>query len=166
MPKFCGQEKCLVDANGRVKLSPRFERAFREEGAVEVVLHCLPEGGLGVYPPSVWNRLRAAEEQTVLKAATSVVARRQLRRFGAMTQSEELSNQGRITLPAGFRGMMGLEPGTEAVLVGCECGIEIWNAERWQAEQKRLWEHEASRAEAEMKADVAAAGWSPGQQEG
>ncbi len=165
MPKFCGQEKCLIDANGRVKLAPRFEREFREEGAAEIVLHCLPEGGLGAYPPAVWDKIRAAETDAVMRSATSVVARRQLRRFGAMTQAEELSNQGRITIPAGFRGMLGLEPGTEVVLVGCECGVEVWNAGRWQEEQKRLWEHEALRAEAEMKADVASAG-RPGGEEG
>ena len=158
MPKFCGQERCLVDANGRVKLCPRFEREFRGEGTAEVVLHCLPEGGLGVYPPAVWEQIRSAEGSAIVKSATSVVARRQLRRFGAMTQVEELSNQARITIPPGFRDGLALCPGQEVVLVGCECGIEIWNLTRWQDEQKKLLEHELLRADAEMRADVASAG--------
>ena len=158
MPKFCGQERCLVDANGRVKLCSRFEKEFKSGGSTEVVLHCLPEGGLGVYPPAVWEQIRAAEDAVIAKSATSVVARRQLRRFGAMTQVEELSNQGRITLPQGFRETLELLPGNDVVLVGCECGIEIWNLGRWQEEQRKLLEHEALRAAAEMKADVESAG--------
>jgi division/cell wall cluster transcriptional repressor MraZ len=155
---FCGQERCLVDANGRIKLSPRFEQDFRRAGAVEVVLHCLPENALAVYPLATWEQLRAGEERTVAQAATSIVARRQLRRFGAMTQVEALTNQGRVTIPPGFRSLLQLEPGTEAMIVGCETGVEIWNAEHWRAELAMLRNHEAQRAEAEMRADVEAAG--------
>jgi len=158
MARFCGQERCLIDANGRIKLSPRFEQDFRRAGALEIVLHCLPEAALGVYPLPVWEEIRAQEAKSVLKAATSIVARRQLRRFGAMTQIETLSNQGRLTVPPGFRDILQLAPGTEAILVGCEIGVEIWNAERWQKEVQLLWEHEAERGEAEMKADVLSAG--------
>lgn len=158
MTGFCGQERCLIDANGRVKLPPRFEQDFRKAGALEIVLHCLPEGALAVYPPAVWEQLRAQEAQAALKVVSSIVARRQLRRFGAMTQTEPLSPQGRITIPPGFRSALALEPGSEVMVVGSEIGIEIWNAARWQKEMQLLGEHETLRAEMEMKADVQSAG--------
>lgn len=159
MARFCGQERCLIDANGRVRLSPRFEQAFRSAGALEIVLHCMPEGALAVYPLPNWEQVRAADEaRSAGRAGSSVVARRQLRRFGAMTQVETLTNQGRVTVPPMFRKLLGLEPGTDVVLVGCEIGVEVWNAARWEAEFRVLWEHEAARADAEMKADVAEAG--------
>ena len=63
MIPFCGQDKCTLDANGRVKLSPHFLRDFRAHGS-EVVTHCLPEGALGIYPVSVWRHLREASAAT------------------------------------------------------------------------------------------------------
>jgi len=38
--------------------------------------------------------------------------------------------------------------------VGCEIGMEIWNTTRWQAEFRRLHEHELQKAEVEMSADL------------
>ena len=156
MIRFCGQDQRLVDANGRIKLSPSFEQELRKTGAVEVMLHCLPEGALAVYPLHVWEEMRAADATVAVKAVSSYITRSQLRRFGAMTQVEKLSNQGRLTIPPMFRGAVQLEPGTVAVVVGCEIGMEIWNAERWRQELQALQEHGQLRKDAELKADVAA----------
>jgi DNA-binding transcriptional regulator/RsmH inhibitor MraZ len=153
MPEFCGQETCLLDANGRVKLSPRFLNDFRQYGN-EVVLHCLPEGALGVYPRHIWQQMRQNEPRPATRAATSLVFRRQLRRFGAYSQAESISNQGRITVPNEFRELVQLIPGEPATLVGCEIGIEIWNGARWKEESRRLLEHEAQRGDMEMDADL------------
>jgi DNA-binding transcriptional regulator/RsmH inhibitor MraZ len=153
MVRFCGQDMCLIDANGRVKLSPRFLEDFREDGA-DVVLHCLPEGALGVYPEAVWLQMRQSEPRPAAKAAQSIVYRRQLRRFGAMTQAQSITNQGRITIPTQFRPILNLEPGCDAVVTGCEIGIEIWNAELWQQELTVLREHELQKGDAAMAADL------------
>jgi len=153
MVRFCGQEACLIDANGRVKLPPRFLTDFRQDDE-SVVLHCLPEGALGIYPAPVWTQMRQGEARPAAKAATSILFRRQLRRFGALTQSERITNQGRITVPNPFRELLGLEPGQNVILVGTEIGVEIWNAERWQDEFQILREHERRKAELEMTADL------------
>ena len=42
MLAFCGLDRCSVDANGRIKLSPRVIEDFARRGS-DVVLHCLPE---------------------------------------------------------------------------------------------------------------------------
>jgi len=151
--QFCGQDKCTVDANGRVKLSPRFLLDFGRTGN-EVVVHCLPEGALGVYPCAAWAQMRKTEEETPAKAGRSILTRRELRRFGALSQTEQISNQGRITIPVQFRGIAGLAPATEAILVGCEIGLEIWSAEAWEREFQVLLEHEKQKAEVEMRADL------------
>ena len=150
--QFCGQETCLVDANGRVKLSARFVADFGAAGE-RVVLHCLPEGALGVYPPAVWQQMRDGEPRPA-GAVESIVFRRELRRMGALTQAGEITNQGRITVPGQFRGLLNLEPGTEAVIVGCEIGVEIWNAKNWQNESQLLREHERQKAAVQMAAAV------------
>ncbi len=134
---FCGQDRCLIDANGRVKFSPRFLADLRRTGG-ELVLHCLPEGALGVYPTATWTQMRQGEPRPAARAAQSREFRRRLRRFGAFTQSERLTNQGRITIPPQFRSLLALEPGTDAMLVGCEVGVEVWNGGRWSEEFERL----------------------------
>ncbi|OPZ23488.1 MAG: cell division protein MraZ [Lentisphaerae bacterium ADurb.BinA184] len=153
MTAFYGQDSCLLDANGRIKLSPHFLSDFRRSGN-EVVLHCLAEGALGVYPAHAWEQMRQADAQPAARAAQSLVFRRQLRRFGALTEVETITNQGRVTVPVRFRERLGLRPGTEVVVVGCEIGVEIWNAESWQAEAELFIEHERQRGTAEMAADL------------
>jgi len=141
MVPFCGQERCLIDANGRIKLGARFLNDFRRTGD-EVVLYCLPEGALGVYPTSTWLQMRQREARPAIRAATSVEFRRELRRFGAMSQPEKLSNQGRITVPSHFRSALALDPGQDVILVGCEIGVEAWNAESWRHELDQLREQQ------------------------
>lgn len=153
MNEFYGEEKCLIDANGRLKLCPRFLELFRS-AADEIVLHCLPEGALGVYSPQVWQQMRQFEPRPAARAANSLLHRRQLRRFGALTHTERLTNQGRLTIPAQFRDRLNLQPGSEAVTVGCEIGIEIWNAEAWLTESEEVMNHELQRGYAEMQADI------------
>ena len=153
MIEFCGQDTCTVDANGRVKLAPRFLLDFRRHGP-EVVLHCLPEGAMAVYPAMVWTQMRQNPELTPGHAAQSAMVRRQFRWFGALTSIEAISNQGRITIPAHFRSLLDLLPGTEAVLVGCELGVEIWNSAVWQQEFLKLREHQQQKADVEMTADL------------
>ena len=155
MGGFRGQERCQVDANGRIRLPPAFDSDFRQAGALEVALHMLPEGGLAIYPLPVWEGLRATDASTAAQAATSVRARRHLRRFGAMTTVEGVSNQGRITIPPLFREQLGLEPGAAAVIAGCEIGVEVWNASRWQQELVAVTQQEQRREEAEMQAEIA-----------
>ena len=159
--KFCGQQSCKIDANGRVKLSSRFHDDFRE-GGENLILHCLPEGALGVYSKSVWAQMRQGEPRPATKAASSVVFRRQLRRFGALSQPEKLTKQGRITIPPQFRELLNLVPGTDAVIVGTEMGVEIWQQSRWDEEFNTLHAHELKRAEAEMAADLRKGGINDG----
>jgi MraZ protein len=154
MLAFCGQDKCSVDANGRVKLSPRFISDFTERCSGEVVLHCLPEGALALYPEEVYLQMRRNEARPAERAASSMVFRRNLRRFGSLSQPEKISAQGRITVPPAYREYAGLAPGSEIVVVGVEIGVEIWNAERWDEEMKMINQHAIEKGELEMAADL------------
>lgn len=160
MVRFCGQDSCLIDANGRVKLSPRFLADFAAIGGT-TVLRSLPEGALGVYPETVWQQMREAEANAAMQAGASAAYRRQLRLFGALSEVQAISNQGRLTIPLHLRERLGLVPGTEVMVVGAELGVEIWATSRWQTELDLLDQHESRKAEADMAADLAAAGQSP-----
>ena len=158
--RFCGQDSCLIDANGRIKLSPRFLADFHEVGG-STVLRCLPEGALGVYPDAIWQQMRQGEANSAAKAGGSAAFRRQLRLFGALSEPQAISNQGRLTIPTQFRERLGLVPGADVVVIGAEIGVEIWATARWQAELDALSEHEMRKAEADMAAELAAMGQRP-----
>ncbi len=154
MLAFCGQDKSSVDSNGRVKFSPRTCSDFKNRCNGEVVLHCLSEGALAVYPEEIYMQMRRAETRPAEKAGSSLVFRRNLRRFGSLSSSEKVSAQGRITIPSGIRKMLDLTPGEEIVVVGAEIGVEIWNAARWDDEIEKINSHAEEKGEREMKADL------------
>ena len=89
-----------------------------------------------------------------LKAAQSIVYRRTLRRFGAMSISVVVSNQGRITIPLAYRDHAALLPNNQAVVIGCEIGVEVWNCDRWQAEAELIQEHVVNKGQSEMDTDL------------
>ena len=141
MLAFCGQDRCLVDSNGRIRLAQHFVDDFLRRCSGEVVMHGLPEGAIALYPEEVYAEMRRQELQAVGEIASSFVMRRSLRRFGALTQPETISRQGRITLPVQFREFAGLAPGREACVIGVEVGVEIWSVERYLAEMAAIDEH-------------------------
>lgn len=153
MLSFCGTDRCQVDANGRVKLSPRILEDFARSGS-EVVLHCLPEGAIAVYPEKVYAAMRCPETDAAERAGRSMVFRRELRRFGAWSTQQRISPQGRLTIPPEYRDFAGLTAAGNAVVVGVEIGVEIWDRARWQEEQKNLMEHAREKGEREMAEDL------------
>lgn len=154
MLSFCGQDKCLIDANGRIKFSPRLLTDFIEHDGGEVVMHCLPEGALAVYPEGIYLQMRRSEPKPAERASSSMVFRRSLRHFGAMSRSDKISGQGRITIPAMYREYADIQPGTEVFVVGVEIGVEIWNTERWKDELSKVDSHIREKGQREMAADL------------
>ena len=58
---FCGQDRISIDANGRIKFSPRILRDFNDQCSGQIVMHCLPEGALAVYPEEIFQQLISAK---------------------------------------------------------------------------------------------------------
>ena len=61
MLTFCGIDYCSMDSNGRVKLSPKILEDFTSKGK-DVVLYCLPEGAIAVYPEETYLKIRQERE--------------------------------------------------------------------------------------------------------
>ena len=154
MLPFCGIDYCLVDANGRVRLTQHVVEDFLREGASDVVMHGLPEGCIAIYPESVWKRMRAATLNTPEQIGSSFSMRSSMRRSGALTASENISRQGRITLPELLRRHAHLKPGTEAVVVGIELGVEIWEAGRFEKEMAEADRRDEMKREREFEKEV------------
>ena len=154
MIAFCGYNRCSIDSNGRLKLSPSVLSDFGGTGA-GLVLRCLPEGCIAVYPEAYFQKMRqAGSEGSAALAASSALYRRNLRMLNAMSSPVSISPQGRITLPGDFRKLAGIDQMPDVVVVGVEVGVEIWSLQRWNEEQARIDEHMALRDELEMKKDL------------
>ena len=130
MLEFTGQHNITFDKSGRFKLPPRILADYLAKGNSEVVIYCLPEGCLGIYPLDVWQAMRADER--VLDGG-SMLKRREMRRFGALSTSVLISKQGRLTIPTNFRDVCSLAE-TQQLLIGSEVGMEIWNTVQWEQE--------------------------------
>jgi DNA-binding transcriptional regulator/RsmH inhibitor MraZ len=153
--EFCAQEECIMDANGRLKLSAGVLRDFRRHTEGEVVLYCVPEGAIGVFPPDHWARIRHADSEPLDRFASDVLYRRTLRRFGALSCQAEISPQGRVTIPPGYREYAGLPAAGKVLLVGCEIGVEVWSQEAWQRELAAIQEHVTQKSRQAMAGDLA-----------
>ena len=143
-----------MDGNGRIKLGQHWLDDFATACDGKIVLHCLPEGAVALYPEAVYAEMRRRELAEVERVAASFVARRSMRRFGALTVAEPISRQGRVTIPPAIREYAALVPGTEVCVIGVEVGVEIWNAERYQAEMSTIQSHLLQKGVQEMTADL------------
>lgn len=143
-----------MDCNGRIKLSQHFVDDFMTRCGGELVIHGLPEGALALYPEEVYCEMRRQELAAVDRVAASFAARRSMRRFGALTLSDTITRQGRVSIPASFREYAGLEPGQELCVIGVEIGVEIWSVDRYLKEMGEIREHMMAKCNHEMAADL------------
>lgn len=155
MLAFCGEEKCTLDANGRLKLPLQFiDSFFEQDRSGEIILHCLDEGALALYPVATFKEMRCRELQQQERIGNSLLMRRNLRRFGAMSCSESISRQGRITIPESYRARCELANSSSVMVVGIEIGVEIWNINRWAKELEAISSYEKLKAEAEITSSI------------
>ena len=150
MIPFCGCEHCLIDGNGRLRLCQRFVDDFLAKCDGKIVIYGLPEGALALYPESVFREMRERELGDIDRIGASFAARRSLRRFGSLSSPEEISRQGRVTIPEHLREFAQLPPGAAAAVVGVEIGVEIWAEERLKAEMASIESDEKIARECEL----------------
>ena len=118
-----------VDAKGRVSIPARFREYLSAKYGDQVVL-LGKDGCIFAYPVEEWKR-RFSEKLSELSTSTKEV-RRTLRRLYGRAESCEFDRQGRILLPAKLRTSSSIEK--EAVIVGIENKLEIWDKGRWDQE--------------------------------
>ncbi len=139
---FGGTEHCILDANGRLKLSPGAIASFERSGGRELVMHCWPEGCLGLVPKSTWERMYYEQGYAGSAMLATFAGRQKQRLFNRFTQHDVITAQGRITIPAAFRERASLQPGQAVVVAGSGESLEVWNPERFAAINAELDEVE------------------------
>ncbi len=133
---FYGCTPSELDQGGRIKLPPWVQGAFSEIGKSEVMLYCLPEGCLAVFPLSQWQEYRQHPSQ--LNELQDLAYRRHERLVGAMSFPGDVTSQGRLQLPEHLMEAASLKKESTVILVGAEKWFEVWSLEHWEHERGQL----------------------------
>jgi MraZ protein len=141
---FLGHYTYTLDSKGRLTIPSR----FREDLSGAVVITRGLDRCLAIYPMEVWAEL--AQKVNALPI-TSPQGRALRRLFFADAVDVEPDRQGRVLVPERLREYAKLDTGDEAVIVGLDRFMEIWEPEHWQAqnaaqaemmeENPALWEN-------------------------
>jgi MraZ protein len=124
---FMGEYSHSIDAKGRLIMPAK----FREQLGDEFVVTKSPDKCLYVYTNEEWKNF---EEKLATLPITNKGTRQFVRFFLAGAATCEVDKQGRILLPAVLREYAELDK--EVVLAGTSKRIEIWNKDRYLADQK------------------------------
>jgi MraZ protein len=132
--RFFGQFAATVDSKHRVAVPARLRGAVDERERDRFILTVMPEGCLVLYTQGVWDRIAAEFDERARTSLGWKDARSLERELFSNAHEVSPDRQGRILLPEPLRNRAGLEK--EVVFVGVRNRVEIWDAERWRAEQE------------------------------
>ncbi len=132
---FLGEFQYKIDDKGRIPIPPR----YRKELVNGLVVVPSAEKCLSVYTPEEW----AKEADRIAAASMAPSKRRRLSRALFATAFDlSLAGQGRIALPQQLRQYAGIDD--EAVVIGANTYLELWNKDRWETEkttsQEEIWQ--------------------------
>ena len=122
---FMSQYNHTVDTKGRLIIPTKFREILGDEFVVTKGM----DGCLFAYANDDW---KVFEEKLTSLPITNKDARKFARFFLAGAAQVEVDKQGRILLPSHLREFGELEK--DVVLVGVGSRIEIWNRDKWEAE--------------------------------
>ena len=134
MQRFFGQYAATVDSKNRVAIPARLRSAVDERERDRFILTVMPDGCLVLYTQGVWDEIAAELAERARTSLGWKQARALERELFSNAHEVSPDRQGRILLPEPLRSRAGLEK--EVVFVGVRNRVEIWDGERWRAEQE------------------------------
>ena len=106
----------------------------------ECVLAKERAGCLSLWPAAVWQpQIDAQVEVMKSKLRAGLLNQRvgQLQELGRLLSTRHknvtIAGRGRLVIPEGFREFLGVEPGSELIIVGAAVCVELWMPAAWQA---------------------------------
>ena len=124
---FLGESTYKVDEKGRVPIPPK----FRGELQKGMVLSRGIEKCIRIFPLTEWEK----EKAKVSVLPNNDKGRAFKRFFFGGAYEEKMDRLGRIPLPPVLRQYAQI--GDTVVISGTDSFLELWNAEKWQAENVR-----------------------------
>lgn len=125
--EFLGTFMHTMDTKGRLVL-PSEHRALLEEGRLVMTIGF--DGNMVIHPMGDWRELRASISQM---QRGSQKQRRIARAMFGHASKQELDKQGRVSVTPKLRDACGLTK--DVAVVGVGDHIEVWPAQRWEAEE-------------------------------
>lgn len=124
LPDFSGNHTTKLEPNGRLILPSAFKGAFDGQAR----LRPQRDQYLMLWTDPVFNLIA----RDVQAKAGSTGAVRSLKLFKQSTASVQVDRQSRLVIPPALREQVGL--GEQIVIAGAAETIEIWDAQRYEAE--------------------------------
>ncbi|MDI6799324.1 MAG: division/cell wall cluster transcriptional repressor MraZ [Actinomycetota bacterium] len=123
---FLGEFEHSLDEKGRLILPSKFRDALSDGVVITVGM----EKSLFVIPKTEWPQW---EDKIRSLPLAKKDARKFSRFFFAGASEEEITKQGRISIPANLRNYAGLSK--VVVIIGVSDRLEIWDKDNWLAYQ-------------------------------
>ncbi|MCK5155454.1 MAG: division/cell wall cluster transcriptional repressor MraZ [Spirochaetales bacterium] len=124
-----GEYRNTIDEKGRILIPARLRSSIA--GNTLIVTRSI-EKNLWMMLPDMWTRIK--EQITGGPGAMFNSQTRTLqRRIIAPAQECEIDKAGRINIPPGLRDSVDLQPKQEAVILGIDTYLELWNTDEYAA---------------------------------
>lgn len=120
-----GEYRNMIDEKGRILIPSKLRASIA--GSQLIVTRSI-EKSLWMLLPEMWNRVKSqimSGPGAMFNAQNRILQRRII----APAQLCEIDKAGRINLPPLLRDSAGLQVREEAVILGIESYLEIWNSE-------------------------------------
>lgn len=128
-----------LDERSRLALPPELLAPLLA-GGPRLVIAKERAGCLSLWSAAEWKpRLDAAVDVLRSKMQAGLLTQRvgQLQDLGRLLSTRHrtvsLAQRGRLVLPEGFRDFLGVEPGTDLMVVGAAVCVELWQPAAWSA---------------------------------
>lgn len=128
-----------LDERSRLALPPELLAPLLS-GGPRLVIAKERAGCLSLWSAAEWKpRLDAAVDVLRSKMQAGLLTQRvgQLQDLGRLLSTRHrtvsLAQRGRLVLPEGFRDFLGVEPGTDLMVVGAAVCVELWQPAAWSA---------------------------------
>ena len=123
MAGLVGTHSYQLDPKGRLSLPKGFREAFADGANLTLGF----DGCIWVFPIDEWVR---RSEEVKSKPLSDAKGRAMGRIFFGKAETVELDSQGRLLVPQRLRTKAGI--GREAVAVGVDDYLEIWDGDAWK----------------------------------
>jgi MraZ protein len=122
---FTGTYRVRVDEKGRLAIPASFRRQLPEGSFLSIG----QDGILTIYPPDQWEALSERLRDPLLGPEQRALSRA----LYATAAPCEFDGQGRVSLSAEQRRLVGVEARSTVAVIGNGGRVEIWAEERWNS---------------------------------
>jgi MraZ protein len=132
-----GESTRTLDPRYRLSIPPELAETLVPDGG-DCILAKERPGCLSLWNVATWQgRLDAGIQlvETKIEAGRLEGRVEEVQRLGRLLSTRhrqvQLAGRSRLVVPEGFREFLGVEPGSDAMVVGAAVCVEIWHPEKW-----------------------------------